>query len=450
MLLATKPAAPETERPSPSSGASGPSPTRELLAPAFGAVPLATADPRIAALAFAAFLIAGLIDRRKHPSIATLPLGRIALPALPLLAAAVAIAAISPLVLGGAVPLALLLTGTGLAMLTTLLLGLHDDVHAATAVLVLGSGTEARELDRTVREVGARRFRVVAATDSLLELDALLASSGAGLIVYTDHLARPAVLGHLAATMRTQPIRAMHHNRFCETVLGVVPLDSVGVAWLAELADPSRHALESRASRLLDVVVSSLLLIPTLPLLLLLAPLIAADGERSVFFRQDRVGRNGRPFRILKLRTMTGTGSDWSSPDDPRVTRIGAILRKTHIDELPQLLNVLKGDMALVGPRPEQVRISEELATEIPLFPYRHLVRPGITGWARVRCGYARTAEESALKLGNDLFYIKHRSLFLDLAILLETLRLTLFEKQFEVRAPAAHYVLGRRPHSAG
>nr|WP_246852227.1 sugar transferase [Patulibacter sp. SYSU D01012] len=229
--------------------------------------------------------------------------------------------------------------------------------------------------------------------------------------------------------------------------LGVVPLASVDAAWLAGLADPSLRPRGAALSRLVDVLVSALLLVLLAPLLLLLAVLVAADRSGGVLFRQQRVGRGGRPFTILKLRTMRGTGADWSAPDDPRVTRVGALLRKTHVDELPQLLNVLRGDMSLVGPRPEQVGIATALEDEIPLFPYRHTVRPGITGWARVRCGYARTAEESALKLGNDLFYIKHRSPVLDLAIVLETLRLTLFEKQFEVRAPAAKYVLGpRRP----
>jgi lipopolysaccharide/colanic/teichoic acid biosynthesis glycosyltransferase len=422
---------------------------RRALVPAVAALPVAlVADVRVAVLALLGFVAAAVLDGRRPAAIATLPLGRHAVTAAHVGAAAVLVALVTIAGFGASALPVLALAGGALVALAGLRAADALDDHISnTRVLVLGTEGEARDLRRTVEEVGAHRFRVVATTDDLTDLDALADAADADLVVFTDHVSRPAVLGHVAATMRTRPIRAMHQDAFCEVALGVVPLASVDAAWLAGLADPAVHASEPRASRVLDVVVSLLLLVPVAPLLLLIAPWIAADREGGVFFRQERVGRGGRAFSILKLRTMRGTGSDWSAPGDPRVTRLGAILRKTHIDELPQLINVLRGDMSLVGPRPEQVRISAELETEIPLFPYRHMVRPGITGWARVRCGYARTAEESALKLGNDLFYIKHRSFVLDLAILLETLRLTLFEKQFEVRAPAAKYVLGpRRP----
>jgi lipopolysaccharide/colanic/teichoic acid biosynthesis glycosyltransferase len=421
---------------------------RRVLVPALAAAPVALlGDLRIAGLAAVAFLAAGVLDGRRPAAIATLPLARFAVTAAYAVFAALAVAVVCLLGLGVAAPALALTAGAAVAYGGLLAADALEDRLGVTRVLVLGTATEARDLRRTIAEVGARRYRVVATTDALTELDALVASSGADLVVFTDHLPRPAVLGHVAAAIRSRPLFAMPQDGFCEVALGVVPLASVDAAWLAELADPGVHPRGATASRVLDVVVAAVLLVPVAPLLLLLAPFIAADREGGVFFRQDRVGLGGRAFSILKLRTMRGTGSDWSAPGDPRVTRLGAILRKTHIDELPQLINVLRGDMSLVGPRPEQVRISEELETEIPLFPYRHTVRPGITGWARVRCGYARTAEESALKLGNDLFYIKHRSLVLDLAILLETARLTLFEKQFEVRAPAAKYVLGpRRP----
>jgi lipopolysaccharide/colanic/teichoic acid biosynthesis glycosyltransferase len=421
---------------------------RRMAVPALAAVPVTLmSDLRVAGLAAAAFLAAGVLDGRRPAAIATLPLARFAVTAAYAALAALAVAVVCLLGLGVPAPAPALAAGAAVAFAGLLAADALEDRLGVTRVLVLGTATEARDLRRTIAEVGARRYRVVATTDTLTELDALVASSAADLVVFTDHLPRPAVLGHVAAAIRSRPLFAMPQDGFCEVALGVVPLASVDAAWLAELADPGVHPRGATASRVLDVVVAAVLLVPVAPLLLLLAPFIAADREGGVFFRQDRVGLGGRAFSILKLRTMRGTGADWSAPGDPRVTRLGAVLRKTHIDELPQLINVLRGDMSLVGPRPEQVRISEELEADIPLFPYRHTVRPGITGWARVRCGYARTAEESALKLGNDLFYIKHRSLVLDLAILLETVRLTLFEKQFEVRAPAAKYVLGpRRP----
>lgn len=397
-------------------------------------------------LATVALLAAAVLDARRPASISTMPFARHGVTAFLVLAFTVA-GGVVALAVGGTLPApaSVLLSAIG----ATAGLVLADEIagrRGATRIVVLGTQDETIDLGRTVETLGASRFRVVAGTDSLTEVDALMALHGADLLVHTDHVARPAVVGHIATAMRRGPIRATHLDAFCEHALGVVPLASVDAAWLADLADPWGQAKGSRCSRVLDVVVSLLLLIPAAPLIAVLLPLIAMDREGSPFFRQERVGRYGRPFSILKLRTMRGTGSDWSSPGDARITRLGAILRKTHLDEVPQLFNVLRGDMAIVGPRPEQVGISAELEHDLPLFPYRHVVRPGITGWARVRSGYARTTEECAIKLGNDLFHIKHRSFLLHVAILLETVRVSLFEDQFEVRPPAAAYILGVFP----
>lgn len=410
---------------------------------AAGALPTALVHPRHAAVLALAFLATAVRNQRHPEVVSTMPLARVALPTA-LIGAAVAISVlVGLLLLGSAPPLAPLLLGTGLVLLLTWWCDARARRHRFVRVLVLGTPEEERDLQATVRDVGADHYRVVASTDELARLDATLTTTRSDLIVFTDHVDRAAVQRHVAETMRTRRVQAIGLETFCETALGVVPLASVDAAWLAALASPDAAAgRETAGTRAFDIVISLLLAIPTVVLILLLAPLIRADGG-PVFFRQPRVGRDGRPFSILKLRTMTGVGSDWSSADDPRVTRLGALLRRTHVDELPQVLNVLRGDMSMVGPRPEQVGISGELEHDIPLFPYRHMVRPGITGWARIRCGYASTTEQSALKLGNDLFYIKHRSLVLDVAIVLETLRLTLFEHQHEIRPPAADYVLG-------
>jgi lipopolysaccharide/colanic/teichoic acid biosynthesis glycosyltransferase len=407
-----------------------------------GAAPTALGHPRHAIVLALAFVVTAVCRRRNPEVVSTLPLARIALPIAQVAAATSVSLVVGLLVLGSAPDAAPLLAGTVIVLLLTGLLEALARRRRFVRVLVLGSTTESHELQATVRDVGADHYRVVATTDDLDRLDETLAASRSDLVVFTDHVDRDAVLRHVARIMRTRRVHAVPLATFCETALGVVPLASVDAAWLAALASPDAACRESPSARAFDVVVSLTLSVPTLIVIALLAPLIRADGG-PVFFRQWRVGRDGRPFEILKLRTMSGVGSDWSSADDPRVTRLGSLLRRTHIDELPQVLNVLKGDMSIVGPRPEQVAISFELEEEIPLFPYRHMVRPGITGWARVRCGYASTTEQSKLKLGNDLFYIKHRSLVLDVAIVLETLRLTLFERQHEVRPPAAAYVLG-------
>ncbi len=414
-----------------------------------GAAPVAVQQPRHAVLLALALLAATLRARRNPAVVATMPLARMALPTVQIGAAMVVGALIGWLLLGAPPAPLPLLTGTLVALLLAAWLETHERRHRFVRVLVLGTPQESQELRATIREVGAGHYRVVATTDAISRLDAALSASCSDLIVFTGYVDREQVLGYVATAMRTRRVQAMALESFCEKALGVVPLASVDAAWLTALAVPDSPSRETTSRRIFDILVSLMLLAPAALLIVLAAPLIRADGG-PVLFRQWRVGRDGRPFEILKLRTMSGSGSDWSSADDPRITRLGAVLRKTHVDELPQLLNVLRGDMSIVGPRPEQVGISDELEHDIPLFPYRHVVRPGLTGWARVRCGYASTTEQSALKLGNDLFYVKHRSLVLDIAIVLETLRLTLFERQHEVHPPAAEYVLGPGPAAFG
>ena len=183
--------------------------------------------------------------------------------------------------------------------------------------------------------------------------------------------------------------------------------------------------LFNRFTRVLDLVLGAMLLIASLPLLLLaMAVVLLADG-RPVLFRQVRLGQYGRPFEVLKLRTMRRNaekdGPVFAEADDPRATRVGRILRRLRIDELPQLVNVLRGEMSLVGPRPERPEFIAELAREIPFYTYRLAVPPGLTGWAQVSMSYARTHDEHRRRLEYDLYFIRERSVGLYLLALLRT-----------------------------
>ena len=178
--------------------------------------------------------------------------------------------------------------------------------------------------------------------------------------------------------------------------------------------------------RALDIVASLLLLVLTLPTLLLAALAVKLDGPGPVLYRQERVGRGGQIFHIAKFRTMRvdaeqGSGPQWASVDDPRVTRVGRFLRRMRIDELPQILNVLKGEMSFVGPRPERPHFVRHLAAEIPFYAERHRVRPGITGWAQINYPYGASLEDAREKLSYDLYYIKNFSFLFDLLIILST-----------------------------
>ena len=190
------------------------------------------------------------------------------------------------------------------------------------------------------------------------------------------------------------------------------------------------HALADATRRGRDVVLSLLLLFFTLPLLLIVAVLIKLDSPGPVLYRQERVGLRGRRFDLWKFRSMRTdaetSGPAWAARRDPRVTRVGAFIRAHRIDELPQLLNVLRGEMALVGPRPERPIFVEQLVQVIPGFGQRTCVLPGLTGWAQVNCPYGASVEDARIKLHHDLYYIRERSLRLDSYILLRTVGVVL------------------------
>jgi exopolysaccharide biosynthesis polyprenyl glycosylphosphotransferase len=190
--------------------------------------------------------------------------------------------------------------------------------------------------------------------------------------------------------------------------------------------------MRSFVKRVFDLVVAMALLVLTLPITAITALLIAIESGAPVIYRQDRIGHHGKTFTVLKFRSMRKDAEkdgqpEWAQTDDARVTALGRFLRHSRIDELPQLINVLKGDMSFVGPRPERPVFVKLLTEQIPFYAVRHSVKPGITGWAQVRYSYGATVEQSMRKLEYDLYYVKNHTIFLDLLILLETVRVVLF-----------------------
>lgn len=219
--------------------------------------------------------------------------------------------------------------------------------------------------------------------------------------------------------------RVTNLSTFYEHVLSEVPLDHLEPDWF--LFADLKHYRESQLmiKRVFDVVAAVAGLLLTGPFWPLIALLIKLDSSGPVFYHQTRIGLNGRTFRLHKFRTMhtaaEANGCAWASLDDPRTTRVGRYLRKARLDELPQLWNVLIGDMSLVGPRPERPEFVEQLAQQIDFYNERHLVKPGLTGWAQINYPYGASVEDARRKLQLDLWYIKHMSLELDLFVLLRT-----------------------------
>jgi sugar transferase (PEP-CTERM system associated) len=217
-----------------------------------------------------------------------------------------------------------------------------------------------------------------------------------------------------------------------ERITGKIPVEDLRPSWLIFSEGFRTHARMTAIQRAYSFAAALFGLLLVLPVMALVVLAVKLDSNGPVLFKQERVGKGGTTFKLFKFRSMRmdaeiGSGPVWTIDNDPRVTRLGRVLRKFHLDELPQLWNVVRGDMNIVGPRPERPEFMQLLESEIPYYAHRHIVRPGITGWAQVRYNYGSTVAEQYEKLRHDLFYIKHTSPSLDLLILLETVKIVLW-----------------------
>jgi len=236
----------------------------------------------------------------------------------------------------------------------------------------------------------------------------------------------------LACRIRGIPVLDM--AGFNERVYGEVPVDSLKASWLVYGHGFVQGPVRSVVKRSFDLLGSTLLLVLACPVMLVAMVAIPFESPGPIFYSQERVGRGGRLFKCLKFRSMRSDAEKdgvarWATKNDSRVTRVGAFIRKTRIDELPQLVSVLRGEMSLVGPRPERPSFVAELKETIPFYDIRHSVKPGVTGWAQVRFGYCATLDDSRRKHQFDLYYVKNNSLFLDLLVLIETVSVVLFRE---------------------
>jgi sugar transferase (PEP-CTERM system associated) len=229
-------------------------------------------------------------------------------------------------------------------------------------------------------------------------------------------------------------IRVVDIATYFEKTLAQIKISHVNAGWLIFGDGFNQGVIRTAVKRVFDIVFSSLILLVSLPVMAVTALMVAYETSGPIFYRQERVGLNGAVFNVVKFRSMRSDAEKdgkprWATVNDDRVTKVGRFIRKVRIDELPQLWNVLRGEMSLVGPRPERQFFVDELVTKIPYFAVRHSVKPGVTGWAQVRYEYGSTVEDSIEKLQYDLYYVKNHTLFLDLLILLETVAVVLTGK---------------------
>lgn len=217
---------------------------------------------------------------------------------------------------------------------------------------------------------------------------------------------------------------------FIEKFTGKIPVNSIGQIWFLENVRESQKIIYEIGKRFLDMLISIILLICSIPFLPLLYLIVKLNSQGPFLFMQQRTGRAGRKFMAVKIRTMHKNaeinGPQWAQKNDPRVTRWGRILRKTRIDEIPQFINILRGEMSFIGPRPERPEFIEKLEKKIPYYKERLLIKPGLTGWAQVSFPYGASEADALEKLQYDLYYIKNRSFILDLSIILKTIKIVL------------------------
>ena len=313
-------------------------------------------------------------------------------------------------------------------------------------VMVLGAGDRAQRLRELgdspesgfvivsyiAMNDGERVVEEAIARDAIHELGRFVENLGVSEVVLALQERRNALPLKDLLRIKTKGVHVNDFSSFLERETGRVDLDTVNPSWLI-FSDgfSSSRMFSSVAKRVFDIVASSLLLLVTFPIIALFAILVKIDSKGPAFFRQKRVGLYGESFNVIKLRSMRTdaekNGAKWAEENDPRVTRIGKLIRKVRIDELPQTWSVLKGQMSFVGPRPEVPTFVEDLEEQLPFYAERHMVKPGITGWAQINYPYGASIEDSRKKLEYDLYYAKNYTPFLDLVILLQTVRVILW-----------------------
>ena len=229
-------------------------------------------------------------------------------------------------------------------------------------------------------------------------------------------------------------IKVVDAASFFEREANQIRIDSLQPSWLVFGGGFDQSFLRTVGKRVFDLITSLMIFAVSLPAMIVAGLLIYLEDGAPIFYQQERVGKNGKTFMVLKFRSMRNNSEkagtpQWASSNDPRTTRVGRIIRKLRIDELPQILNVVKGDMSFVGPRPERPFFVKQLCQDVPFYNARHSIKPGITGLAQVRYQYGASVEDSIQKLQYDLYYVKNNSLFLDMLILIDTLQVVIFGK---------------------
>ncbi|MES2048805.1 MAG: TIGR03013 family XrtA/PEP-CTERM system glycosyltransferase [Pseudomonadota bacterium] len=351
----------------------------------------------------------------------------------------------------GAIGLIFVLAAVGILMIRVLVFKSSESSLLRSRIIFLGSGAMAQEChELAISNIGHHDYDIIGfvpvaheernvLTKYLLPTDQSIASLAAKhdadeIVVAVQNRRGGQFPIQDLLNCKLRGMRVIDAAAFIEREACQLRVESLQPGWLVFGDGFNQNFMRRFIKKLFDMSVSVILAIVTLPIMLVTTILIFLEDRGPIFYQQERVGKNGRTYMVLKFRSMginaekPGT-PQWASANDPRTTRIGKIIRKLRIDELPQIINVLRGEMSFVGPRPERPFFVDQLCKDIPFYNMRHSVKPGITGMAQVRYSYGASVEDSKQKLQYDLYYVKNNSLFLDILILLETVQVVLLGK---------------------
>jgi sugar transferase (PEP-CTERM system associated) len=325
----------------------------------------------------------------------------------------------------------------------------HPRLGVRERVLILGSGEQAIELAGVAIERRSAGFQIIGFVDNKPELvgKSLINPTVIGLTEDLPDLVKRYQVDRIVVAVEDRrgkfPIEELLNlrlsgavvveeaTRFYERLTGKVGIKMLRPSWLIFSQGGRYSDVVQHLRRVINAGLAAIGFLASLPIMIIIAIAIKLDSHGPILYLQERVGRNGRIFKMIKFRSMRvdseANGPVWASKSDPRVTRVGRIIRKFRLDELPQFINVLRGDMNFIGPRPERPEFVRQLSKLIPYYPQRHLIKPGLTGWAQIKYPYGASVEDAIEKLQYDLYYIKNQSLLLDAIIIFETIRTVLF-----------------------
>jgi lipopolysaccharide/colanic/teichoic acid biosynthesis glycosyltransferase len=414
-----------------------------------------------AAFVCAAMVLTAVILRSHRYPLHLMPIARYAFNAF------VPVAGIGVALLPGAFGASLLDPTTAGAALstsvaTTVMAALLENRFAADRPIrlaVIGPASFTAKLSSELAEANVKGYVIVGYFDDnrpggegqvgwlgrLGDVRSVVMREAVDLLVVSHENPRLPVFEQAARSCLDLPVRVIEGTALYEDLLGHVPIGTINSAWFQFIMHPRYSPSSPLSKRVLDLVVSALMLAVAAPLMVLAALCIKLEDGGPVFYRQRRVGERGSEFDMVKFRTLRADADlrlAEGEPEERLLTKTGRALRLTHLNELPQVVQVLRGDMSLVGPRPEPPALVHELSDLVPYYERRAIVKPGLTGWAQVRCGYAGSHVGTAWKMCHDLYYIKHRSAAFDMLVVVQTLH-ALGERDTEEQLPSEDFILG-------